>query len=319
MDQVAKVRDVDRRELRGHSHNLGPALRKTLRKPQFWFGASVLVPTFIWYSIFGFGPILRAFWLATVKYQILNPADSTFVGLDNFRQLFDNPLFFIAVRNTFTWAVLEILFLLPLSIVVSVCLVNVSRGRQLYQTILFVPVVISLVAVVLLFRMLLDPDIGQINRILRSAGLPAPKWLTDSSIALQTTVGIGAWKGLGFYVIILTAGMLNIPRELNDAAVVDGTNEWQRFWRITIPLLGHTLALVMVLLVIGGLQQFTLPFILTGGGPGNSTYLFNLLIYNEAFQELRFGIATAAALLQFAFILLISVVQLKLIRPKWSY
>ncbi len=294
-------------------------LRKTLRRPQFWFGFSVLAPTLVWYWVFGFGPILRAFWLSVHRYQLLNPDASPFVGLDNFRQLFDNPLFLVSVRNTLVWASLEFVVLLPLSVIVSVCLANVLQGRNLYQFVLFIPVVVSLVAVALLFRIVLDPEIGQFNRTLRNLGLPDSRWLTDSSTALPTAVGIAAWKSLGSYVIILTAGMLNIPKELQDAAVVDGANEWQRFWRITLPLLGHTLALVMVLLVIGGLQEFGLPFVLTNGGPGTSTLLLNLLIYREAFQDLRFGTATAAALLQFGFIMIITLIQLKLIRPKWSY
>ena len=119
--------------------------------------------------------------------------------------------------------------------------------------------------------------------------------------------------------MILTAGILHIPDELYDAALVDGANEWQRFWLITLPLLGHTLLLVMVLLAIGTLQEFTFPFVMTRGGPGDATYVYNMLIYSEAFEDLRFGTATAAALLQFVLILFISLVQIRLLRPRWSY
>jgi len=297
----------------------GTMLRKTLRKPQFWFGVTVIVPTLIWYWLFAYQPILLAFRLAVVKYQVLDPPSSPFVGLDNFRQLFANPLFLISVRNTLTWAILSFIGMLPLAMAISVCLVNVRRGRNFYQGILFLPVVISLVAVALLFRMLMDPEIGQFNRILNSVGLPSFAWLSSSDTALVTVVGIGVWKGLGFYVVILTAGMLNIPSELHDAATVDGVNGWQRFRFMTLPLIAHTLALVMVILAIGALQEFTGVFVLTNGGPGNATYMLNLLIYQEAFQQIHFGIATAAALLEFVFIVLISLLQLKLIRPKWSY
>jgi len=112
---------------------------------------------------------------------------------------------------------------------------------------------------------------------------------------------------------------LNIPIELQDAATVDGVNPWQRFYRITLPLLSHTMVLVMVVLAIGALQEFTGVFVLTNGGPGNATYMYNLLIYQEAFQDIRFGTATAAALIQFVFIIAITIVQLRLLRPKWSY
>jgi len=301
------------------SRGFGATVRKTLRKPQFWFGASIIIPTLIWYWFFAYQPIILAFRLAVVKYQMLDPAGSPFVGLDNFRQLFANPLFMISVRNTISWAIFSFVGMLPISLGIALCLVHVRRGRNFYQGLVFLPVVISLVAVALLFRMLMDPEVGQFNRILESVGLPAFEWLSSSKTALPTAVGIAIWKGLGFYVVILTAGMLNIPQELHDAATVDGVNAWQRFRFMTLPLLSHTLALVMVILAIGALQEFTGVFVLTNGGPGNATYMYNLLIYQEAFQDIRFGTATAAALIQFVFIIIITIVQLRLIRPSWSY
>ncbi len=295
------------------------AVRWAFRKPQFWFGASIILPTLIWYWMFSFRPILNALRLAVVQYRVLNPAASKFVGLDNFFQLFEHPLFFISVRNTLLWAALAFVFILPLSIFIATCLANVRRGRNTYQAIIFVPVVVSLVAVSLLFRMLMDPEVGMFNQILRALHLPESRWLAGTSSALPTIVAVGSWKGLGFYVVILTAGILHIPEELYDAALVDGASEWQRFWRITLPLLGHTLLLVTVLLAIGTLQEFTFPFVMTRGGPGDATYVYNMLIYSEAFEDLRFGTATAAALLQFVLILFISLVQIRLLRPRWSY
>lgn len=294
-------------------------VQRALRRPQFWFGFSMMVPTLIWYWYFSYRPILNAFRLAVVNYQILNPAASPFVGLDNFRRLFEHPLFLISVKNTLVWAALSFAWMIPVSLGIAVCLASVRRGRNLYQGLIFLPVVVSLVAVLLMFRMLMDPEIGQFNQILRGLGLPGFDWLSSSRTALPTSVGIGVWKSMGFYIVILTAGLMGIPSELYDAALVDGANEWQRFWRITLPLLGHTLVLVTVLLAIGSLQEFTLPYILTNGGPGNATYLYNLHIYGEAFTDLRFGTATAAAILQFFFILIISALQLKFLRPTWSY
>ncbi|MEZ4863591.1 MAG: sugar ABC transporter permease [Caldilineaceae bacterium] len=319
MTQRASALETSRPLSLQRSRGFGATVRKTLRKPQFWFGASIIIPTLLWYWFFAYQPIILAFRLAVVKYQMLDPAGSPFVGLDNFRQLFANPLFMVSVRNTITWAIFSFVGMLPISLGIALCLVNVRRGRNLYQGLVFLPVVISLVAVALLFRMLMDPEVGQFNRILESIGLPPFQWLSSSDTALPTAVGIAIWKGLGFYVVILTAGMLNIPQELHDAATVDGVNAWQRFRFMTLPLLSHTLALVMVILAIGALQEFTGVFVLTNGGPGNATYMYNLLIYQEAFQDIRFGTATAAALIQFVFIIIITVVQLRLIRPSWSY
>ena len=296
-------------------------VKKTLRKPQFWFGFTMIVPLLIWYWIFSFWPIIQAFRMSTVAYKLLDPANSPFVGIGNFLKISQHPLFLVSVKNTILWAVYSFIFHLPLAMLIAVFLSKVRRGRNVYQALIFVPVVVSLVAVSLLFKMLMDPEVGQLNKLLSGVGLPELQWLSSSSSALPTAVIIATWKGLGFYVVILTAGMMNIPSELYDAALVDGTNPWQQFWRITMPLMGHTILLITVLLAIGSLQEFTLPTVLFGseGGPGNSTYLYNMLIYQEAFLDIRFGTATAASLLQFAFILAISILQIKLIRPSWSY
>jgi ABC-type sugar transport system permease subunit len=165
----------------------------------------------------------------------------------------------------------------------------------------------------------LEPQTGQVNMILHLLHLPESKWLTSSDSALVTCVLIGIWKGIGGAVIILTAGMLNIPEELYDAALVDGVNSWQKFWCVTLPLMGHTLLLITVLTFIGSLQAFTAPYVLTNGGPADATYTYNMLIYRAGFTEMQLGIASAAALLQFAVIVGISLAQIKLLRPRWSY
>jgi ABC-type sugar transport system permease subunit len=293
--------------------------RKALRRPQFWFGLVVLIPSLIWYWTFAYRPILDAFPIAVKNYKIVDPAHSPFVGLNNFTYLFRNPVLTDAVKNTVQWSLLTFAIAIPFALFVAVCLTSVERGRNVYQGLIFLPVVVSLVAIALLFRMLMDPEIGQLNQILRTLHLPESKWLSGQNSALLTCVMIGVWKGVGGTVIILTAGMMNIPSELYDAAMVDGVNWWSRFWQVTLPLLAHTLLLITVLTAIGTLQEFTAPFVLTGGGPGRATFTYNMLIYNEAFQSMRFGTATAAALLQFVVIVAISIAQLKLLRPKWSY
>jgi multiple sugar transport system permease protein len=299
--------------------SVGALLRKALRKPQFWFGITMIIPMLIWYWFFSFRPILRALRMSVQNYKVLDPGSSTFVGLRNFGRITQHPLFWVSVKNTLLWASLAFVLMLPLALGISVALAKVRRGRNVYQALIFIPVVVSLVAVSLMFRMLMDPEVGQLNKLLNMVGLPDFTWLSSSKTALPTAVLVGVWKSVGFYIVILTAGMLNIPQEIYDAALVDGANAGQQFWRITLPLLGHTLALITVLLAIGSLQEFTIPNVLTAYGPGSATYLYNVFIYEEAFVDMRFGTATAAALVQFVFILFISMAQLKLIRPTWTY
>jgi len=290
-----------------------------VRRPQFWCGALILVPTFAWYVAFSYFPIARGLWLAVVDYDFLTRTSRGFVGLENFHQLLLNPLLFVALRNTAMLAAVQFAFMIPLGLLLATCLVNVRRWMQIYQAAIFLPVVVSLVAISLLFRFLMDPDVGTFNTLLSAIGLPTSKWLSSPDTALLTLAGIDVWKSLGFTTVLLTAGMLNISSELYDAARVDGVNEWQRFRYMTLPLLAHTLVLVMVLYAINSLQVYTSVYIMTSGGPGTATYVLNLLIVQEAFNNFRFGAAAAAACIQLVVIFVITVIQLRLISPKWSY
>lgn len=293
-----------------------------LARPQVHFGAIVLVPTLIWYAIVVVSPVVQTIRISLLNYRLLDPGHSSFVGLQNFATLITSPRFGLAVGNTLAWALFAFVFIVPISLLLAWCLVSVGRGRTVYQAVVFLPVVVSLVAVATLFRILMDPEVGLLNAILRGLGLPESRWLSSSDTALPVLAAISAWKSLGIYVVILVAGMLNIPAELYDAARVDGASAWQTFRRITLPLLGNVLALVTVLLTIGSLQEFTLPTVIYGSagaaGPGESTFLYNQLIYDEAFTNVRFGTASAGALLQFAVILIFSLVWMRLLRPRWS-
>ncbi len=292
---------------------------KTLRRPQFQFGVVTLVPILIWYSIFVFWSVIQGFRLSLIYYRIVDPSRSRFLGLDNFRALINDPLFPTSLINSFKWGILGIVIGIPVALAISLCLVNVKRGRTLYQTLIFIPVVMALISVVLLIKIVFDPQIGPVNQVLSALHLPTSLWLTSSDSALPTSVMIGIWKGIGVTIVILTAGLLNIPTELNDAAWVDGAGPFGRFWHVTLPLLQPTLNLILILGVINGLQEFALPQVLTQGGPSNATYLLNIYIYNLAFTTLQFGQAAAAAIVEFAITLGITLVTLRLTRVNWSY
>jgi multiple sugar transport system permease protein len=286
----------------------------------------VLVPTLVWYVTIAFGPIVRAFWMAVIDYKLLDPSASEFVGLKNFRLLFDYDLFWTSAVNTLRFAAYQYISILPLATIIAYCLSHVLRGRRIYEFVVFLPVVVSLVAVALLFRTLMDPQIGVFNRVLRSLGLPTSRWLTGPESALASVAAVSVWKDIGFYVVLITAGFLNIPSEMYDAAKVDGANPWQTFWRVTMPLMSHTYTLVAVLLAIFSVQVYTSVVVMTGGGwygdtggPANATYVINLLVVREAFTGLRFGFATAASFSLFLFILVVTIIQLRVTRTGWEY
>lgn len=302
-------------------HRARRSLRSTLAHPQVRFGLLVLVPALAWYAVLVIGPMAAGLVMAFLRFNPLKPENTAFVGLDNFARMVAIPKFGDAVMNTVWLAVLQFAFVLPLSLAVAVGLVSVWRGRHVYQAIVFLPFVVSLIAVSLLFKFLTDTDVGTFNRMLREVGLAGVPWLTSGDTALATVAAILSWKTFGFYTLLLTAGLLAIPREMYDLAAVDGAGRIARFTRITLPLLGHSLALVAVLLTINSLEIYaaTVVLPLNPGGPGTSTYSLNLLLVDEALRQQRYGIGSSIAVIQLLAVLAISVAQLRLLRPKWEY
>lgn len=290
-----------------------------LRKPQLWFGLLVLLPILAWYALFSFRPVAMSFRMALIDYKLLDPVSSPWVGLTHFRTLFTTyDLFWTAVGNTLLYALFINLGTIPLALVFAYCLAGVAWGRNWYQWALFVPVVVSMAAISLLFRYMMD-QAGVLNHLLRAVGLPPSKWLASPGSALPSIALVALWKSLGGNIVILTAALMSIPVELYDAAKVDGANAWQIFWRVTMPLLGHTLKLVMILVTIGSLQAYTSAIMLTGGGPARATYMISQFVVEEAFSSFRFGLASAAAFALFGVIFTITLVQLRLTRTSWEY
>ncbi len=293
-------------------------LLRILRRPQFWFGLAVLLPWAAWYVIFLYRPILMGFWMSVLNYNLLTPAESMFVGLRNFANVLTYDRFWIALQNTVTYSILQYILTIPLALLISWCIVSVKRGRQFYQFVVFLPVVVSLVAISMLFKMLMDPQFGTFNQVLRLLGLPTSQWVASSDTALISIVAVDVWKGVGFPVILLSTAMLNVPESLYDAAKVDGAQGWQLFRHVTLPLITNTIAMVSVLVVMSGLQVYVTPAVL-GPGPGTSTLVVNQLIINEAFMAWRFGFATATALIMFVLILALTIIQMRVLQSRWQY
>jgi multiple sugar transport system permease protein len=304
---------------------IGYRVRKVVRDPKTWFVLVAIVPLLVWYGIFSVWALVKGVTLAFTTYHLLNPSLDRFIGWNNFQAVFNDPLFGVSLGNSARWGLLGNLVGIPLDLGIALCLANVRRFRNLYQTIIFLPVVLSLVSVVVLFRYLLDPMSGPIDHILGELHLPQSTFLQSSFTALPTLVGFAIWKNWGITIVILTAGLLNIPREMLEAAAIDGANAWQRFWRVTLPLLQPTLNFVIVLGVIGALQEYTIPQVMTGGsggaagGPDNSTLLLNMYIYSIGIGDLQFGQAAAASLVEFAITLFLTLVVLRAMRMRWSY
>ena len=306
-------------ELTTADHSPLSKVRRVLKSQRFWFALVFLIPALIWVWLFVYSLLINAFPLAFQKYNILNPDMNRFIGWRNYRELFRLDYFVQSITNTLLWFVYAYAYMMPITFLLALLISSLKRGRNLFQGIFFVPCVVSLVAMSLLFQMILDPYTGQVNQLLRLFGVARQPFLTSTKTALPVLAGVAVWKAAGFYIILMTAGIMSVPVELHEAAIMDGAGVWSRTFRITIPLMVRTLVLITIMMTIGSLQEMVWPLLTTGGGPGRATWLYNMTIYSKAFNELKFGVASAAAVLLFFVILIVTVIQYTAVKPDWEY
>ena len=284
-----------------------------------WHPAYAFVaPALALLAVFFLLPTVAALVLSFTDFDVYAVADSSrlrLVGLDNYVRLLHDARFWTALRNT-VWFVLVAG---PASIAVSLAaalLVDAKlvRGRAIFRTILFLPVVTTLVAVAVVWRYLYHPRYGLLNQLLAAVGIAPIDWLGDPAWALPALALLAVWKNFGFNMLIFLAGLQAIPERLSEAARLDGANRWQELWHVTVPMLAPTFVFVGVITTIGYLQLFAEPYVMTQGGPANSTLSVVLLMYEEGFRWWNLGYGAAVAFVLFALILTVSLVQLWLQR-----
>lgn len=241
-------------------------------------------------------PIGASVLLSLSEYDIITPPE--FVGLENYRELFDDRTFWVSIRVTVKYMVLSVPLYIVCGLLLSLVLNLKIRGINLFRTILFLPSVLSGVAVAVLWVALLNPDVGAVNEILRSLGFDdPPRWLDSPTWAVPSVVLVGLW-GVGGGAIIYLAGLQNISAQLYEAALLDGAGPWQRFRYVTLPMITPTLLFVLLTGLIDAFQVFDLAYVLSRGGTqgiGESLNFYLINLWNEAFQGGRYGYASAMA------------------------
>jgi multiple sugar transport system permease protein len=242
--------------------------------------------------------------------------DRTFVGLGNYVRLLADPIFRQVLVNTLVFVVLY----LPINIVVSLglalWLASGIRGRHFFRVLFFIPVITPMVANVLVWRLIYQPG-GLIDASLSSAtGLHAPNFLGNPHWAMLAVVFMSVWQGFGYNMLVFSAALDNIPREINEAAQIDGTGPVSRLFRVTLPMLSPAMFFATTMTLITSLQVFTQPFLLTGGGPGASTETLVMFVYNQGFSNFALGVASAGAWMLFVIVLAITGLQF-LGQRKW--
>ena len=249
-------------------------------------------------------PVIFSVVLTFHKWNILS--EMQYVGFDNYIRLFQDRLFWKALVNTLTFLIIHIPLQLIIALLLAYFLDQKILFKGFFRATFFLPVVISGVVVTMVWQQLYMVDSGLINKLLVSIGLGKVEWLTNKNIAMISIAIMATWKNVGLYVILFLVGLQSVPRRYYEAADVEGANQWQKFRYITLPAINPTIFMVTILSTIGGFNLFIEPYIMTGGGPLNSTLSAMLYIYKQAFEYYHMGYSATLGII-FAFIIMMVV------------
>jgi len=298
-------------------------------KRKVFFPVAVIIPIMGWYILFIFYPVIYALYTSFFLWIPENPAVSPFVGLKNYVELFTiDPRFKIALINTIVYVSLKTIIVVPVGLILALLLDKTPIGRRFYIFCIFLPALCSATAIGILFTYLYQPRFGFFNHMLTKISLPSQGFLSSSKQALYCVLATDIWQFLGFSTLIFYIGLINVPRTFTEAALIDGAGKFRIFWSVTVPLLGHTLLFISIYTMINAFQVFDFIFVMTStgggtggsaGGPGYSSYILALLVYNEGMLRLRIGKATAVATILFIIVMVLTLLQFKVLKPKWEY
>ncbi|NLM38819.1 MAG: sugar ABC transporter permease [Firmicutes bacterium] len=295
--------------------------RLTLRQQQErWAFAFMGIPL-LFFAFIRFYPALYAFNISLRNWSML-AAERPFVGLQNYRDIFADEVFWIALKNTFTYALVGVPLQIIIGLGIALMLYNIKRLVPFFRALYFVPYVTSVVAVAWVWRFMYQPHIGIFNRILLDLGFEQIQFLRNPDTALFSILAMIIWHGVGFQIVLFLAGLEMIPDTFYEAAQIDGANSRQIFFRITLPLLNPTIVFVVVMSSIRYLQVFSEVMNMSNeglGGPLNSTISTVLHIYRTAFHRFDMGRASAMTVVLFVIVLVITMIQMKLVTRKFEY
>ncbi|MFW6234284.1 MAG: carbohydrate ABC transporter permease [Spirochaetota bacterium] len=296
---------------------IGKTLRTFLGK-DFGPAAGFLAPALVILVLFVFYPLFRTIILSFSEWNLIT--DPNWVGLANYRSLFASGRFWMAFRVTVIFTVFSVGLTVVFGLIMALLIDSVGkRASRVYQTIFFLPTMISLVILATIWLYVLQPQIGPMNALLARLGLPRLGWLHSSQWALPSIIGMNVWRNSGYTMILFLAGLQGIPEQLYEVSRIDGASVARRIWSVTLPMLGPTTLFVLVVSVIRSFLVFTEVHVLTRGGPADSTLVMVYYIWQEGFRYYRAGNASAIATFFFVFVLIFSLVQMKLSERRTHY
>ena len=288
-----------------------------ISETRYWAYLMIL-PGLILISVVIFYPVLSGISLSFHKYNLLRlNQGQPFVGLDQYQKLFDDPVFWTSLVNTFMFGVANVVMPFLLGMIAALALNRITRGRAVFRTILLMPWFMPSVVAGHMWALLLDSRLGVINDVLVRLGIidSYHAWFADPTTALIGVLFVGLWRGFPFFALLLLAGMQSIPSDLYEAAGVDGANAWQKFKSITIPMLLPIILVAITLRTIGVINSPDLFIILTGGGPGRATHVLSFFAFNTAFSELDFGYSAAISVVMLLIVTIFTVIYMKMVNP----
>jgi multiple sugar transport system permease protein len=279
-----------------------------------------ILPGMLLFLVWTLYPLIYAFIMSFAEWNLIKP--SRFVGLENYRRAFDDPIFWMALKNTIFYTVVTVPGQMVLGLGIALLLDGPLRARAFFRTLYYIPVVTSWVVVSLIFTYLFNGQAGLINWVLRDGLGVIDKninWLGEPFTAKLTIAILGIWKGVGWTMVIFLAGLQSIPSDLYEAAAVDGAGGWRRLRDITIPLIRQTTLFILVLLTIGGFQVFISVYVMTGGAPVHRTDVMLTYMYSNAFEFLDLGYGAALSYLLAAMVFIMSMIQIRFLRSRVEY
>ncbi|WP_122643404.1 carbohydrate ABC transporter permease [Luxibacter massiliensis] len=260
--------------------------------------ALFVLPALLIYILFQILPLIGAVFFSFMEWNGIGGSALQFVGLKNYTDAFKNADFILSLKNMFKMVVFSVLFHTPVALVMAAVINTKCKGYRVFKALFFVPTVFPLTAVGLMWYFVFMPT-GVFNSFLEVIGLGgiAQAWLVNPSTAMNTIVFVNIWAGVGYYMVILLAGLTTISDDVYEAAAIDGANKLQCFFQITVPMLKPTIAMCILMDIIGSVKVFDLVFAMTGGGPNGLTNLPTTLMYNEAFKYSHYGLGSAIGII----------------------
>ena len=289
-----------------------PAARRSF--VERWLAMIFLAPTLLGMALFTFLPIIGSLVLAFFRWDIISAPQ--FVGFANFASLAQDPTVRVSFLNTIVFVVVAVI--LQLGIALSLASMLQARMpswlRVFLRSTFFFPLVLSAASVSIFMRYMFNEQFGVVNWLLSLVGIPAVPWLTSPAASAAVVVLVYVWQNFGFSFLLFLGALTNIPKELHEAANLDGATGWKQFSNVTLPLISPTVLVASVMAIISALQVFDQPYVLTNGGPGDSTRTAVMVIFESAFQQLEFGEASAIGLILTVLILAVTALQFRLSR-----